>query len=458
LKTQKKVKIIDSTLREGLQAPGVNLKLSQLKEIISILNTLEVNMIEIGHPAISEEHLNNIKECINLAKIPCLVHARANVYDIIQAHKSGAEWVGIFIGINHLSQKHKLNKKLFEILSLIKMSITKAKSLGLKVRFSIEDASRTALSELIEIYGIALELGADRIVYTDTVGILEPKDIHEDLRRIREVFSSIDIETHFHDDRGLAMANTLTAIDQGVNWVSSSINGLGERCGITDTLSLLANLKFRGTYNQNIEVNKLRTISDIVGAHSRVFNDVKRPVTGKNAFIHTAKLHKSAMLKNENCYCWYNGDLSLDNKLAEENLKKDIENLITTPEIISAEELKYHRKGHGDRYVMIDYRYVKDCRQYCIVRDIDLKPNDIAAPHVDSHRHMVDSLFVFIGKGEKLTGLKVKVTVDDEEKVINSPASVFIPAGFEHSYEIISGKGLFINYVLADNYNQSLLE
>ena len=132
--------------------------------------------------------------------------------------------------------------------------------------------------------------------------------------------------------------------------------------------------------------------------------------------------------------------------------------LINYPPIISASELKYHRHGPGDRYVMIDDRFINDCRQYCIVRNIEVEKGEIVEAHVDAHRHTCDSLFLFIGKNKDLTGLTVIVTIEGEERLVSSPASVFIPAGLYHTYKVVEGYGLYINHVLSGNYNDSLLE
>ena len=106
---------------------------------------------------------------------------------------------------------------------------------------------------------------------------------------------------------------------------------------------------------------------------------------------------------------------------------------------------------------MVDDRLVTDCREYCIAREIPLLAEPPPA-HVDVHVHKVDSLFLFIGHEPGLHGLTVEVCLDDVVRVLESPASVFIPAGVAHTYRILKGRGVFINYVLAGSYNESLLE
>ena len=455
----KSVLIIDATLREGTQSPGVCFNDAQVKEILLGLNKIGVDMVEVGHPASSKKHLDMVKDCVKNSALPCLAHARARHEDILAVHQTGATWVGIFAGVNEISRNDRITKSYQEILKLISESIKYAKSLGLKVRYTVEDASTTAEKELLEAYKVAIEAGADRICFADTIGILEPSATTSIIQLIRNHFPDTDLEVHFHDDRGLALANTLAAIDAGASWVSTTVNGLGERCGITDTVSLIANLDFRGTRKYPHELKELKRVSTLVASHSRSSVDDRHPITGRNAFTHTAKLHVNAIQKNEKAYCWRApSDFALENKTVNKALPQTLAELINIPPIISATELRHHRNGPGSRYVMIDERFIADCRQYCIVRDIDVEPGEAVAPHVDVHRHNCDSLFLFIGKNNDLTGLTVSVRINDEEKIIKSPASVFIPAGLPHTYRVIGGRGLYINHVLSGTYNESLLE
>src|SRR3990167_4500280 len=138
------IKIIDATLREGNQAPHVNFTLSDSVRIANVLHALDVDMIEVGHPYISESEMTRIRAVAALGlSCPLLAHARAQEADIAAVSMVRVQWVGIFVGINDISQKFRLNKSKEGVFLLIKRSITFAKSLELKVRFTIEDASRT---------------------------------------------------------------------------------------------------------------------------------------------------------------------------------------------------------------------------------------------------------------------------------------------------------------------------
>jgi 2-isopropylmalate synthase len=453
------VKIVDATLREGRQAPGVQFGQEQTLQIAKLLAELAVDQIECGHPSISMEEMERVRATVGLG-LDCqvLTHARACERDIEAAAASGAPWVGIFIGINELSRRTKLSGAAIEtVLSRIEASVRFARSKGLKVRFTLEDASRTELQPMVDAYRAAVRIGADRLCFADTVGLAEPKTVASVVAALRGEFPGVDIELHMHNDRGLAMANCLAGIDAGATWISTSVNGLGERAGIADLSLVLANLHARGSRPLQ-SGNSLPRLSRYVAAFSR--NPVSRsqPVVGRSAFQHTARLHVKAMDIDQRAYSWFSPEIvGAQSSTTSACLPCDPNAFIIAPQARGASELRYHRDGHGTRYLMIDERLLPDCRQYCIVREIPPVERTPEA-HVDLHRHDVDSLFLFLGRSVGLQGLTVEVQVGSLTRRLDSPASVFVPAGLIHSYRIVSGSGFFINHVLSGSYNQSLLE
>ena len=220
------------------------------------------------------------------------------------AAESGAAWVGIFLGINEVTRRTRVpNRSLDQVLEYIEDSVRYARSRGLRVRYTVEDASRTEPSLVARAFRTALNAGADRLCFADTVGVLEPEEVGLRIRSLKRAFAGVDLEVHFHDDRGLALANALAAIDAGADWVSTSVNGLGERAGITDLCLLLANLHYRGE-RQIVSGPALRDISARVVEYSGTPVDARRPVTGRHAFSHTAGLHVKAVLRDESAYSW----------------------------------------------------------------------------------------------------------------------------------------------------------
>ena len=264
-------------------------------------------MIEVGHPYVSGEAMQHTRSVVGLQLgVPVLAHARASRPDILAVSQTGAQWIGIFIGVNEISQKARLGGRSFEtLLDIIDDSVTYAKSLGLNVRFTIEDSSRTDWTQMTQAYGRAIGAGADRLCFADSVGTMEPQSVAETVGRLRRSYPNIDLEVHFHNDRGLAVANALAAIDAGIDWVSVSINGLGERCGITDHTVLAMNLAFRGARNlSDTQALALAAVSDDVAHCSKQAISKSHPVLGEYAFTHTARLHVLAVEKDTRSYEW----------------------------------------------------------------------------------------------------------------------------------------------------------
>jgi 2-isopropylmalate synthase len=299
------VKIVDATLREGAQSPGVSYSTEQCERIARGLIAVGVDMIECGHPSASEKSKVAVRKLVGLSgRPPILSHARCHRADVDAVSDCGADWVGLFLGLNEVSRTAQLGRRtVTDLLEILEASVSHAKQRGLCVRYTLEDGSRTE-SELRKLaFNAAIRAGADRICLADTVGVLEPEQVKTAICELRHWFPTSPIEVHLHDDRGLATANALAAIDAGASWVACSVNGLGERCGITDLLQLLANLQFRGSRSIT-DAAALQCLSRLVGEISTSPVDGRRPVSGANAFHHSARLHKKAVLVETKAYNW----------------------------------------------------------------------------------------------------------------------------------------------------------
>ncbi|MER5968942.1 hypothetical protein ABT112_04195 [Streptomyces sp. NPDC002055] len=451
--------IIDSTLREGMQSAHGRFTLQQSAEVASLLARCGVDTIECGHPARDEDELRRVAAVVEAAgAVPVLAHARADADDIEAVAKTGAAWVGIFLGVNETSRRSRLpGRTLEDLYGRIQESVSHARSLGLRVRFTVEDSSRTDTGELVEAYLIALEAGAERICFADTLGVMEPQEVRTRIQELRRRCPGSDIEVHLHDDRGLSLANALAAVDGGATWISTSVNGLGERAGITDYAALAVNLHHRGNRDM-ADGDLLNELSRRVGAYSRSMPDHRRPVVGRDVFHHVAKLHVRAVERDPSSYEWVDPTtVGRTSTVQRDALPDEPEQWIVDPKVISATELRYHRAGPGERYVLVDNRFVPGADQYCIARRIP-QLDDYGAGHVDTHVHHCDSLFIFLGENAGYDGLRVEVTLGDRVFPVQSPASVFIPAGVAHGYRVVGGAGTYLNHVLAGDYNSSLLD
>ncbi len=451
----KMVKILDTTLREGEQTPGVHFKLEQKVEIAELLDKFGVDYIEAGMPIISEHDKRCVKAIASLGlKAEILGHAKAKKEDIDAVVETGCQWVGIFCGINDLSLKYKLDgKNKQEVYKMIEESIKYAKSKGLKVRYTVEDATRTLIENLIEVARLAKNAGADRYSIADTVGCSTPEKMLKLVSTIRKKVN-IELEAHCHNDLGLANANSLAAFRAGAAVIDVTINGIGERTGLTSLQEF--SLALKTLYRENTrKYNLLPELSKLVEKYSGFHLDSLRPIVGDNAFTHTARLHKEAVKKETSCYEFINPEIIGRSRNLEVKDNVSYARLIGNPFIKSSTELTGHQEGQGIRYVFLDKRVIPDSTIYSIVRKV-VDVHEDSKSHVDMHKHNCDSAFLFIGNRKNLRGLVCEVSLGNEKYLIESPTSVFIPKGLNHSYRLVRGSGYYINIVLSSDYNCSI--
>ncbi len=298
-------KIIDATLREGNQAPGVKFTEDDSVRIAKLLDSVGVDMIEIGHPLAGPTEHDRTRAVANLGlDTEILAHARAHADDIQAVARAGAGWVGIFLGVNDITTKARVIGRGFqELVVMVRGAIRMAKDSGLRIRYSCEDSSRTPEEFLREVFSAATDEGADRICFADTIGRMEPVEVADKVAMMRAWFPDKEIEVHLHDDRGLALASSLAAYDAGADWISTSVNGLGERCGITDLSALLVNFGFRGL-QELPNLKALKTLSSVVAEASGRTVNFGQPIVGRDAFRHGSKLHVRATSYEPRAYDW----------------------------------------------------------------------------------------------------------------------------------------------------------
>ncbi len=298
--------ILDSTLREGEQTPGVVFTPDQRVEIARKLSDAGIRMIEVGHPAVSPDILDGIKRIIKMKRDGCItsevvVHSRAVSSDIKLAASLDIDRMAIFYGISDTHLASKTHKSRDEAISIIGESVSEARSHGVKVRFTPEDASRTDYDYLIEVIKTARDAGADRIGIADTVGIMNPARTKDLFLNIRRDVPGVELDIHAHNDMGNAVANSLSAIDGGATIVHSTVNGLGERVGITPTQIIAVAMKFHMGIDA-AKLDKLMELSQLVAAYSGIRMPPNFPITGEYAFVHKSGVHVSGILGNPATY------------------------------------------------------------------------------------------------------------------------------------------------------------
>ena len=301
-----KVGILDSTLREGEQTPGVVFTVEQRVEIAKALSDIGVTMIEAGHPAVSADIYEGIKRIVKMKKegvitSEILGHSRAVKRDIEVAAELEVDRIAIFYGISdiHLKAKHHVTKE--EALKIISETVSYAKSHGVKVRFTAEDATRADYQYLLEVIKTAKDAGADRISIADTVGVLYPPKTRELFKDLTSRFPNVEFDIHAHNDLGMAVANALAAVEGGATIIHATVNGLGERVGIVPLQVVVAALKYHFGV-EVVKLEKLPEVASLVEKYSGIPMPPNFPITGDYAFVHKAGIHVAGILNDPSTY------------------------------------------------------------------------------------------------------------------------------------------------------------
>ena len=309
-----KLVIFDTTLRDGEQSPGIALTPSEKLLIAQQLEKLKVDVIEAGFAASSPgdwEGVNLIAKNIKNSTIASL--ARCHPDDIEQAWEAikvaKDSRIHVFTSTSQIHMEHMLRKTKEEVLKDARESVKYAKKLCDNIEFSAQDATRTDKDFLIEVLKTAVEEGATTINVPDTVGYATPKDYLELLTSVYDEVKGgnedVIISTHCHNDLGLAVANSLTAITAGARQIEGAINGIGERAGNTSTEEIIMAIKTRQDQygvEINAETKEIFETSRLVSKLTGYPVQYNKAVVGKNAFSHESGIHQHGFLRNRTTY------------------------------------------------------------------------------------------------------------------------------------------------------------
>jgi isopropylmalate/homocitrate/citramalate synthase len=296
----------DSTLREGEQTPGVIFSIEDKLKIAKKLDEVGIQQIEAGFPAASEKQRKCIESLVDLNLDAQLsAFARAKNEDIDVVADVGADGIVVSLSISHYHRKYKFNDMTKETyLEKLADTISYAESYGLYVIYSAEDTTReNDLNFLKKAYKTAEEAGADRARVVDTLGCASPNGM---AFLVKEIGSAIDIpiEVHCHNDLGLALANSLASVEAGASTVSTSVNGLGERAGITVTEEIIPALHILFGASP-FEMTQLTSLSKLVEEISGVKMPPHKPLTGENVTAHSSGIHQHGVFVNPTTYEFY---------------------------------------------------------------------------------------------------------------------------------------------------------
>ncbi len=313
MSTSRRIKIFDTTLRDGEQSPGASMNLAEKMEIAQALVDLGVDIIEAGFPIASPGDFEAVREIsANIRGSTICGLARCNDGDIDRAwealkHAERAR-IHVFLATSAIHREFKLKMDKDEIIRRAVAGVQRAVGYCDDVEFSPEDAARTEVDFLCQVVEAAITAGATTINIPDTVGYATPAHMGRVIKSLYDRVPNIDkatISVHCHNDLGLAVANSLAGVENGAGQIECTINGIGERAGNCSLEEIVMALRTRHDYyhvETNINTRRLVPISRLVSSITGLMVQRNKAIVGRNAFAHEAGIHQDGMLKEPRTY------------------------------------------------------------------------------------------------------------------------------------------------------------
>lgn len=308
-----RIYIFDTTLRDGEQSPGVNLNMEEKLAIAQQLAKLGVDVIEAGFPISSEGDFRAVQRIAREVKGPIIAGlARTSEKDIRAAYEAVKEAekprIHTFIATSPIHMQYKLQKPPEEVVRMAVEGVRLAKSLVDDVEFSAEDASRSEVPFLCEIFTKVIEAGANVINIPDTVGYATPWEFGQFIKAIREGVPNISqavVSIHCHNDLGMAVANSMAAVLNGARQIEVAVNGIGERAGNASLEELAMAFQTRRDYygfTTGINTREIYRTSRLVSTYTGMPIPANKAIVGRNAFAHESGIHQDGVLKERSTY------------------------------------------------------------------------------------------------------------------------------------------------------------
>ncbi len=298
------VRVLDTTLRDGEQAPGVTLNPEDKLRIALALDEIGVDSIEAGFPVVSSGELRAVKMIAKeVQNAEVIALCRSNVNDIDSAIDADVDAVHIFIATSDIHLKYKLRISRDEAVRKAVEAVEYARSHGLVIEFSAEDSTRSDWNFLATLFQEVVNAGAHRIDIADTVGVMTPSRMADLVRFIRSrVRGNYLLSVHCHNDFGMATANTVSAVEAGADQVHVTVNGIGERAGNAPLEEVVAAIHFLLGYRTNVKLSRIRDVCQLVSRLTGIPIPPNKPIVGANAFSHKSGIHVAGILSNPLTY------------------------------------------------------------------------------------------------------------------------------------------------------------
>ncbi|MFZ2588649.1 2-isopropylmalate synthase [Paucilactobacillus nenjiangensis] len=309
----KQIQFFDTTLRDGEQTIGVNFSIEQKVAIAKRLEAWGIDVIEAGFPAASQgdfDAVSAVANALTTTRVTGLARAKKSDIDACVASTSQAKHnqIHVFIATSPVHRESKLHMTKEQVIDSIYENVFYAHQFFDIVEFSPEDATRTEYDFLCEAINTAIDAGATVINIPDTVGYTNPVEftkLFEYMQVHIPNFNDVTFSVHCHDDLGMAVANSLAAIEAGATRIEGTINGIGERAGNAALEEVAAALMVRHDFydtTDNINLKKTKETSDMISSYAKMAVPRNKAVVGDNAFAHESGIHQDGMLKNPNTY------------------------------------------------------------------------------------------------------------------------------------------------------------
>ena len=309
-----RVRIFDTTLRDGEQSPGCSMNLPEKVHLACKLQALGVDVIEAGFPIASDGDFAAVKavaaECREVTVAALCRTAEQDVRRAAEALRGAARpRIHTFVATSDIHLEYKLKKTRTEVVAMTRAAVRLARSFAEEIEFSAEDSTRSDVDYLCEVFEVAVSEGATILNVPDTVGYTLPNEfaqlvgaVHKRVVRDRD---DITISVHCHNDLGLAVANSLAAIDAGARQVECTINGIGERAGNASLEEVVMAMNVRGDrlrFESGIDTRKIYSTSQLLSQIIGFGVQPNKAIVGRNAFAHEAGIHQHGVISNPLCY------------------------------------------------------------------------------------------------------------------------------------------------------------